>query len=127
MDSTPKKRVLIVEDDAALRLALSDKLRREDFSVLVATDGEKGLKSALKDKPDLILLDIIMPKMNGVDVLRKLREDSWGETVPVLLLTNDSNPEHMHATLKVDAADYLVKSDWTLDAVVLKIKETLRL
>ena len=119
--------MLIIEDNNALLNVLQDKLTLEDFSVLVAKDGEDGLKIALKNRPDLILLDIIMPKMNGVDMLKKLREDRWGKTVPVLLLTNDSNPEHMMETLKVNASDYLIKSDWELEDVIKKIKETLRL
>jgi len=68
-----------------------------------------------------------MPKMDGVDMLKKLREDSFGNKVPVLLLTNDGDPEHIKETLKANATDYLVKSDWKLEDIVNKIKETLRL
>lgn len=127
MDTNTKKKVLVVEDERTLRNILQDKLKSEGFSVLAAKDGLEGLKIALKDHPDLILLDIIMPKMDGIDLLKKLRTDRWGKTVPVLLLTNDINPEHMSETLKVNANDYLVKSDWELDDVIKKIKETLRL
>jgi DNA-binding response OmpR family regulator len=127
MNINTKKKVLIVEDDKALRNVLKDKLNNENFSVLVANDGKEGLSVAEKKKPDLILLDIIMPKMNGLEMLKKLREDRWGKTVPILLLTNDSNPEHMRETLKVDASDYLIKSDWNLEDIIKKIKETLGL
>jgi DNA-binding response OmpR family regulator len=126
MEANIKKRVLIVEDDAALRNVLGDKLEYEDFSILIAKDGEEGLKVALKNKPDLILLDILMPKMNGVDMLKQLRVDNWGRTVPVLLLTNDSNPEHMRQTLKDNAVDYLIKADWDLDSVIKIIKTKLK-
>lgn len=127
MDTNTKKKVLIVEDDESLRNVLADKLKHEDFAVLEAKDGEEGLKLALKNKPDIILLDIIMPKMDGIEMLKKLREDQWGKTVSVLLLTNDTDPQHMIETLKVNASDYLIKSEWELEAVIKKIKETLKL
>ena len=122
MDTDTKKKVLIVEDDESLRHVLSDKLKREDFSVLTAEDGVEGLKVAFKNKRDIILLDIIMPKMNGVEVIKKLREDKWGKIVPVLMLTNDSSPENMLETLKNNATDYLIKSDWNLDSIISIIK-----
>ena len=120
-----KKKILIVEDDRSLRHALEEALGREDLTTLVAKDGEEGLAVSLKSHPDLILLDIIMPKMNGVKMLKKLREDIWGKTVPVLLLTNDADPEHMRETLKDNATDYLIKSDWEIEDVVKKLKTTL--
>lgn len=120
-----KKKILIVEDERAVMEALEDKLRREGFFTLTAKDGEEGLKIAIQEKPNLILLDIIMPKMNGVNMLKNLRENVWGKTVPVLLLTNDSNPEHMSETLKANASDYLIKSDWEIDDVLKKVKQTL--
>lgn len=127
MDTNIKKKVLIVEDDNALKSVLGDKLKSEDFLVLTAKDGEEGLRVALKNKPDLILLDVVMPKMNGLKMLEKLREDEWGEHVPVLLLSNDDDPEHIKETLKYNASDYLIKSDWELEDIIKKIKETLRL
>ena len=127
MDKDIKKKILIVEDNQSLRHALKEAIGREDFIALVAKDGEEGLAVAFKSHPDLILLDIIMPKMNGVKMLEKLREDNWGKTVPVLLLTNDTDPEHMRETLKDNAADYLIKSDWEIEDVVKKIKTTLKL
>lgn len=127
MDKDLKKKILIVEDDKSLRHALEEVISREGFIALVAKDGEEGLQLALKNHPDLILLDIIMPKMDGVKMLKKLREDSWGKTVPVLLLTNDSNPEHMRDALKDNAIDYLIKSDWEIKDVVKKIRSTLKM
>jgi len=121
------KKVLVVEDDVALRNVLRDKLKHENFAVVVADDGEKGLRVALKEKPDLILLDILMPKMNGVEMMAKLRQEPWGKIVPVLLLTNDSNPDHMRDTLKDNAVDYLIKADWDLDSVIRIIKRKLKM
>lgn len=127
MDKDLKKKILIVEDDKSLRHALEEILSREGFITMVAKDGEEGLESALKNHPDLILLDIIMPKMNGLNLLKSLRGNAWGKAVPVLLLTNDTDPEHMRETLKDNAIDYLIKSDWEIEEVVKKVKTTLRL
>ena len=121
------KKILIVEDDRSLRNILKDKVGSEGFSVFTANDGQEGLALAIKEKPDLILLDVIMPKMSGIEMLQKLRETVWGKTVPVLLLSNDDDPEHIKETLKDNATDYLIKSDWELEDVVKKMKETLRL
>ena len=127
MDISQKKKILIVEDDSSFRNVLKNKIVHEGFSVLVAKDGEEGLEITIKEKPNLILLDVIMPKMNGIKMLKKLREDSWGKTVPVLLLSNDDDPEHIRETLKDDASDYLIKSDWKLEDIIKKIKETIKL
>jgi two-component system alkaline phosphatase synthesis response regulator PhoP len=122
-----KKTILIIEDDRLLSGVLKNKLTHAGFSVLTASDGEEGLEMSITKKPDLILLDIIMPKMNGIDMLKKLREDAWGKSVPVLLLTNDDNPEHVKETLQDNATDYLIKTDWDINAVIERITETLRL
>ena len=121
------KKILIIEDDSSLRNVLQDKIKHEGFSVFTANDGQEGLETAIKEKPDCILLDVIMPKMSGIQMLKKLREHAWGKTVPVLLLSNDDDPEHIKETLKDNATDYLIKSDWELEDVVKKMKETLRL
>jgi two-component system alkaline phosphatase synthesis response regulator PhoP len=127
MDIDQKRKILIVDDDDSLRNALKDKINQEGFDALTASDGEEGLKIGIKEKPDLILLDVFMPKINGIKMLKKLREDEWGEHVPVLLLSNDDDPEHIRETLKDNATDYLIKSDWGLEDIIKKIKETLRL
>ena len=126
MNTEKKKKILIVEDDRALRMILQDKLARENFAVFVASDGAEGLKIAEKELPDIVLLDIIMPKMSGVDMLKLMRETTWGKTVPVLFLTNDNKPERMMEALKINANDYLIKSDWGLAEIITKIKETIR-
>ena len=78
------KKVLVVEDERTLRDALVKKLSKEEFTVLSAKDGKEGLDTALAEHPDLILLDILMPKMNGIEVLQKLREDEWGAKAKVI-------------------------------------------
>ena len=127
MDIIQRKKILIVEDDESLRNALKYKINREGFSALIAKDGGEGLEIGIKEKPDLILLDVLMPKMNGVTMLKKLRENSWGKNVPVLLLSNDDDPEHIRETLKDNAVDYLIKSDWELGNIIKRIKETIQL
>src|SRR3989344_5503419 len=122
------KKILITEDETLLRSALSEKLRLEGFEVLAAENGQKGLELALAEHPDLILLDIIMPVMDGLTMLKHLRQDAWGKTAPVILLTNlAANDNIMPEVIEQQPAFYLVKTDWTLDKVVEKIKETLKI
>lgn len=92
-----------------------------------AMDGIEGLKLSLKEKPDLILLDIIMPKMDGLTMLKKLREDKWGKNARVVILTNLSNGEELELAMKNKVYDFLVKSDWELDKIIKKIKERINL
>ncbi len=120
--------ILIVEDEVSLRNALRDKLTRKGFSVLEARDGEEGLVVALEKKPNMILLDIIMPKMDGMAMLKKLRQEKkWGKTVPVMLLSNlGGDDEKMMMEIEKDRlVDYLVKSNWSLNDVVERVKEKL--
>ena len=126
MDNNQKIKILVVEDDGPLANALKDKLDSAGFLVLTAKDGKEGLKIGIKNKPDLILLDVLMPEMNGLEMLKQLRQNAWGRTAPVLVLSNDGDPEDIRETLKNNAADYLIKSDWQLEDVVKRIKEILR-
>lgn len=116
-------KILIVEDERPLLKALEDKLTSEGFEVLSAVNGRDGLSTALEEKPDLILLDIVMPIMDGMEMLERLRNDDWGSDVPVILLTNLSEGERLTSALKEGVHDYLVKSDWKIEDVVIKIKE----
>ena len=122
-----QKTILVVEDEASLQNILLDKLKEENFLCFKANNGEEGLKIALEKHPDLILLDIIMPVMEGMTMLKKLREDTWGKKVPVILLTNLSDEAKINTAEEKKAADYLVKADWKLEDVVTKVKETLNL
>ncbi len=115
-----------MEDERALLQVLADKFTREGFLALTAADGSEGLKAALKHKPDIIVLDIIMPSMDGLQMLKKLRENKWGQNVPVLILSNLSDSEENESLLATDKRlGYLIKSNWGLDDVVKKVKETL--
>ena len=120
-------KILIIEDEPSLRGALVDKLSREGFCCLEAKNGLEGLDAALKEHPDLILLDIIMPVMDGMTMLEELRKNPWGKNVPVILLTNLSEVEKVAQSLHHGVYDYLVKSDWKLEDIAKKIKTKLGL
>ena len=124
-----KKRILIVEDEESIQKAISDALVNQEFATLTARDGEEGLGIALKEHPDLILLDILMPKMDGMIMLQKLRVDEWGKTAPVIILTNvdPSANSVINSVLQNEPAYYLVKSDVKLEGIVEKIKDVLKM
>jgi CheY-like chemotaxis protein len=119
------KTVLLAEDDALLRNALNDKLTREGFTVHVARNGEECLERAFALHPDLILLDILMPKMGGIEVLTHLRRDAWGKTVKVILLTNVADAERIPGGSPYQSDGYLIKSDTKIGDVIAKVHEQL--
>lgn len=126
MDSDTKKAILIVEDDLALRKVLVEKLTDEGFSVLEATDGETGLAQATEHHPELILLDIFMPRMDGITMLSKLRSsDAWGKNIRVIVLTNSTDAQTIATVSGLGATDFLIKSEWSLEALVARIRERL--
>jgi len=120
-----KKKILIVEDDTTLAKALAYEFQQQDFEVASAMDGIEGLQLAESMLPDLILCDIAMPKMDGLTMLSKLREASWGKGIAVIMLTNFSDEQKVMEALSQQAFDYLVKSDWDLSQIVAKVKERL--
>lgn len=121
------KKILVIEDDLSLAGALIAKLDLEGFVTMNAKNGEEGLELALSNHPDLILLDIIMPKMDGITMLKKLRADSWGKDAPVVILSNLSDADKNIDVVDSSAQAYLIKSDWTLQDVVSKVKEILKI
>ncbi len=126
MDSTTNnKTILVAEDEPDLREALVTALSDEGFRVLAAADGEETLNLAFVEHPDLIILDLHMPKLDGHGVLKGLRQDDWGKTVHVLILTAFSDIESMSNTVMEGGInmEYLVKTDWKLADVVNKVKE----
>jgi len=118
-------KILIVEDESSLSKALKDKFTKENFEVLLAEDGQKGLKVALEKHPDIILLDIVMPVMDGITMLEKLRLDDWGKNVPVIMLSNLSDETKVEDSVRLGSRHYMVKTDWHIDDVVKKVKEVL--
>lgn len=117
------KKILIVEDETPLRNAVSDILTFEGFTVFQAKNGQEGLDIALQEHPDLTLLDLMMPIMDGLTMLEKLRQDQpWGAQAAVILLTNINDPEKVAQATEAGSYDFLVKSDWNIEDVVKKIK-----
>jgi two-component system, OmpR family, response regulator RpaA len=118
-------KLLVIEDDQALSDLLADKFRAEGFDVTTAGDGEAGLKLALEWKPDLVLLDIVMPRMDGMTMLHKLRESDQGKKMQVVLLTNLSDTEKVYDAMSNGVFDYLVKSNWEIDDLVKEVRAKL--
>jgi len=126
MEQTINKSILVVEDEPAQASVLKERFAKEGFSVLGAKNGEEGLEYALANHPDVILLDVILPVMDGLTMLRKLRADEWGRDAKVIVLTaltaNDLTDIKSGA---VDLDYFLMKTDWTLDGVVGVVKKRL--
>jgi len=120
------KKILIAEDERAMLRALTDTFENEGFNVFGAEDGEKGLKIAFKEHPDVILIDLLMPKMDGISMLKKIREDEWGKDVPVIILTNLSDVDKIAETVENGISHYLVKTEWSLEEIVKKVKKLLK-
>ncbi|MFA6227813.1 MAG: response regulator [Patescibacteria group bacterium] len=118
-----KINILIVEDDVFLADLYKTKFALEGFKVVVAYDGEKGWEAARKGSPDIILLDLVLPKMSGFDILKSLKADSKLEKIPVILLTNLSQKSDVEKGLKLGAKDYLIKAHFMPSEVVEKIKK----
>ena len=121
----PKPHVLIIEDDGFLASIYAQKLEVEGFDVSFATNGEDGLKLAQKDKPDLVLLDLLMPKMNGFEVLEAMKADASLAPIPVLVLTNLGQREDVERCIKLGAAGYVIKAHSLPEETVNRIKEIL--
>ena len=118
-----KKKVLLIEDDDFLSKMYATKLEMEGYHPLIALDGERGLKRALKDKPDLVILDILLPKLDGLEVLRRIKADKRTKQIPVILLTNLSQKEDIQTALNLGASDYLIKAYFMPSEVIEKIKK----
>jgi DNA-binding response OmpR family regulator len=109
-------KILIVEDEPGLRSAVAQKLsQNSNYEILEAANGQEGLDKALNHHPDLILLDHLMPVMDGTTALKKLREDSWGANVNVIMMTNMTEIDTMNESLKAGVDDYIMKVDIKLD------------
>lgn len=122
----PKKvKILLVEDDSFLLGMYATKFELDGFKVIMAEDGEKAVRVALKELPDIILLDIVLPKLSGFEVLKQLKQESATAKIPVILLTNLSQRDEIEQGLKMGAEDYLIKAHFMPSEVVEKIKKVL--
>jgi DNA-binding response OmpR family regulator len=120
-----KRLMLVVEDENAIRKAIVLKFNKEGFDVLEAKNGEEGLDVFIKERPEIILLDLVMPVMGGMEMLKKLRKCEGGNDVPVIIFTNLSEAEQTAEGLEFGVRDYLVKSDWKLEDVVQIVRSKL--
>ena len=120
------KKILFIEDEFTLQKTMGEFLEKEGYKIIHALDGEIGLNLAKKEKPDLILLDLVLPKLNGFEVLKKLKKGKETQNIPVIILTNLEESTDVEKILELGATTYLVKSDQSLDDVLKKIKQTLK-
>ena len=126
---TAGNKILIVEDELYLLEILCDKFKREGFKVFRAQNGQEGMDAAIKHHPDLILLDIVMPLVDGVTMIKKMRVNKKTTDIPVIIISNLSEVEKITGILgaKKGVVEYLVKSHWSLEGVVKKVQETLQI
>lgn len=117
--------ILIVEDEAPLREALVEEFEDLGFTVYQAGDGMQGLEVALQYKPRLIILDQLMPRLKGVGMLKQLRQDSWGATVPVIMATNMSTPDTINEAIEAGANDYFIKSEVSIADIIKLVEQRL--
>lgn len=119
------KLILIIEDETPLSDILRDHFELEGFQIIVAKDGEEGLRLALDKKPDIILLDIMLPKLNGLDMLKQLRTYEAGKSIPVIVLSNLNDAKEVNEALASGVGDFLVKADWAIADVVDSVRRKL--
>lgn len=119
------KKILFIEDEFDLQKSVGEFLKEKGYKVIHALDGEIGLKLAKEENPDLILLDIILPKINGFEVLKKLKGEEETKDIPIIVLTNLENPQDIEKSLTLGAKTYLVKSDYELEDILEKIEQTI--
>lgn len=122
----PPLRILIIEDSLLLRTVLRDTLEVAHFHIDEAQDGKEGLDMALRDHPDLIMLDLHMPVMDGITMYNLLRKDEWGKHVPVIILTATKD-DKIASWLGSEHLDFLLKENWMMDEVVLHVKKALNI
>lgn len=124
----PKPSVLVVDDDVALRAVLKASLEAEGFAVAEADDGLEGLAVAIKTRPDLLLLDVVMPRATGMEMLAQLRQNEWGRTAKVVFFTHlEGDDEILRGITAYEPSLYLIKGSWEISDVVAKVKEVLGL
>jgi DNA-binding response OmpR family regulator len=119
------KTVLIVEDEQSMQRALKNKLEHAGYAVLAANDGEGAMDALKSSKPDLVLLDLIMPKLDGISVLRQMKADDAMRGVPVVILTNLSSGDKVAEAMQLGTFDFLVKANYSLDDVLRKVNDRL--
>ena len=125
-DSIMEKTILIIEDDKFLRELIVQKLVKEGCNTSEAIDGEEGIKKVKEEKPDLVLLDLILPGIDGFEVLSKMKEDPALAQIPVIILSNLGQKDDVEKGLKLGAVDYLIKAHFTPGEIIDKVKNALK-
>ncbi len=120
------KKIIFIEDEPTIQKAMAEILIQERFEILGALDGKKGLELIKKEKPDLVLLDLILPEEDGFQVFKEIKESKELKNIPVIILTNLKGESVVKKAMNLGAAAYLVKADYELEDVVGIIKRTLK-
>ncbi|TSC85605.1 MAG: two-component system, chemotaxis family, sensor kinase CheA [Parcubacteria group bacterium Gr01-1014_8] len=123
--SEKKQTVLLVEDEAPAALVLFAALESEGYMVLKATDGKEGLALALANHPDVILADLKMPKMGGMEMIHEIRQDSWGKKAEIIILTNVTDEKSLEEAMSEGTFHYMVKGDSSVADIVAKVRSRL--
>jgi len=126
MDENKKIKVLIIEDDSYISDMYRIKLESENFEVVVAEDGVVGIKQLEKYRPDVILLDVVMPKVDGFSVLKSIKSTDEIKDIPVIMLTNLGQKDNVERGFELGASGYIIKAHFTPSEVVKKVKEILQ-
>ncbi len=121
-----EKKILIVEDEKLLMEMYRDKFSEAGFKVSLAVEAKEGVETAKKEKPDLVLLDILLPRENGIFFLEELKKDPEISSIPVVAFSNFDDPETEKRAIKLGAKDYLIKTNYTPQEIVGKIEEYLK-
>lgn len=118
-------KILVVEDEAVLQKALADMLGEAEFEVVQAVDGEQAVEMAKSEQPNLILLDLVLPKKHGLEVLQAIKSDDSTKSIPVIVLTNLEDKDDISRALELGARTYLVKANYDMKEVIAKVQEAL--
>ena len=117
-----RKKIIIIEDDKFLLKAYEIKFEQSDFDVILATDGINGLELAEKEKPSLIILDLMLPRMNGFEFLKKIKSDEKLKNIPVIVVSNLGQKNDCEKAIKLGAKEFLIKTNYSLEEIIKKIK-----
>jgi DNA-binding response OmpR family regulator len=120
------KKILIIEDDKFLRKVIKRKFTGKSYNVVEAIDGEKGIIIARDEKPDIILLDLVLPEIDGFEVLQRLKQDPETKKIPVIVLSNLGEEENVEKGLKMGAADYLIKSNLDPSEIFERVEKIIK-
>jgi len=115
------KKVLVMEDEEILRTLIHKKLQKEGYEVLVAEDGEEGLRLLKEHKPDLVLLDIVMPKFGGFEVMERMAQDPELQAIPIIIISNSGQPVELDRAKQMGVVDWLIKTEFDPQEVVDKV------